>query len=328
MNLKMVTKETLFSSLGREKKPWQANYLAMYSTQWQGVVTDPDLMTVPMDDHLVHRGDGVFDVMRCVDGNIYKMEAHLSRLEKSAGAISLNPPPEYGQVREIIKAVILKGGEKNCLVRVILSRGPGGFSTNPFECPSSQMYINVIRHHRPPEAYYLEGVSLVTSHIPIKKSFFATIKSCNYLPNVLMKMEAINAGAQYAVCLDEEGYLAEGSIENVSVLSHDGILKFPGFEKTLAGTTAKRVFELAKTLVQEKRIRNVRFDRIPLEEAYLASEIFLMGTSINIIPVARLDGKPIGERQPGPIYRHLSLLLDRDMRENQDLLTPIVWNWG
>jgi len=324
MNLKMVTKENLFSNLAREKKPWQAGYLAMYSSQWQGVATDPDLMTVPIDDHLVHRGDGVFDVMRCVDGHIYQMEAHLNRLEKSAKAISLNPPPEYGQVREIIKAVILKGGEKNCLIRVVLSRGPGGFSTNPFECPSSQMYINVIRHHRPPEAYYLEGVSLVTSHIPIKKSFFATIKSCNYLPNVLMKMEAINAGGQYAVCLDEDGYLAEGSIENVSVLSNDGILKFPGFEKTLAGTTAKRVFDLAKTLVQEKKIRNVCFDKIPLEEAYLASEIFLMGTSINIIPVARLDGKPIGQGQPGPIYGHLSLLLDKDMRENQDLLTPVA----
>jgi len=326
MNLKTVTKENLFHTLAREKKPWQIDYLAMYSSQWQGMVTDPDLMTVPIDDHLVHRGDGVFEVMRCVDGSIYQMEAHLGRLEKSAKAISLHLPPEYGQVREIIKALILAAGEKNCIIRVILSRGPGGFTTNPFESPSSQLYINVIRYHRPPETFYREGVSLITSRIPVKKSFFATIKSCNYLPNVLMKMEAINAGSQYAVGLDEEGFLAEGSTENISVLSREGILRLPGFEKTLAGITAKRIFELAETLVQEKKLRSVRFDRIPLEEAYLASEVLLMGTSINILPVARFDGKPVGEGLPGPLYQSLSVLLDRDIRENRHLLTPIDWD--
>jgi branched-subunit amino acid aminotransferase/4-amino-4-deoxychorismate lyase len=326
MNLKTVTKENVFQSMARENKPWQGDYLAMYSSQWQGMVTDPDLMTVPIDDHLVHRGDGVFDVMRCVEGSIYQMEAHLSRLEKSAKAISLSLPPDYGQIRKIIKTLILAGGEKNCIIRVILSRGPGGFTTNPFESPSSQIYINVIRYRRPPEKFYREGVSLVTSRIPIKKSFFATIKSCNYLPNVLMKMEAINAGSQYAIALDEEGFLAEGSTENISVLSSDGILRLPGFEKTLAGITAKRLFELAETLIQEEKLQSVRFDRIPLEEAYHASEILLMGTSINILPVARFDGKPVGQGRPGPLYQSLSLLLDRDMRENRDLLTPISWD--
>lgn len=326
MNLKTVTKENVFQSMAREKKPWQGDYLAMYSSQWQGMVTDPDLMTVPIDDHLVHRGDGVFDVMRCVEGSIYQMEAHLSRLEKSAKAISLSLPPDYGQIREIIKTLILAGGEKNCIIRVILSRGPGGFSTNPFESPSSQIYINVIRYRRPSKTFYRKGVSLVTSRIPIKKSFFATIKSCNYLPNVLMKMEAINAGSQYAIGLDEESFLAEGSTENISVLSSDGILRLPGFEKTLAGITAKRLFELAETLIQEEKLQSVRFDRIPLEEAYHASEILLTGTSINILPVARFDGKPVGQGRPGPLYQSLSRLLDRDMRENRDLLTPIAWD--
>jgi branched-chain amino acid aminotransferase len=326
MNLKTVTKENIFQTLTRGKKPWQDNYLAMYSSQWKGMVTDPDLMTVPIDDHLVHRGDGVFDVMRCVDGRIYQMEAHLARLEKSAEAISLHLPPDYGQVREMIKALILAGGEKNCIIRIILSRGPGGFTTNPFESPSSQIYMNVIRYHRPPETFYREGVSLITSRIPIKKSFFATVKSCNYLPNVLMKMEAIHAGSQYAIGLDEEGFLAEGSTENIGVLSRDGVLRLPGFEKTLAGVTAKRVFELAEALVQEKELRRVRFDRIPLQDAYLASEVLLMGTSINILPVARFDGKAVGEGRPGPVYQSLSGLLDRDMRENRDLLTPLAWD--
>lgn len=325
MNLKLITKDNFSSTLATEKKEWHEEYLTMYSSQWGGFVTDPDLMMVPVDDHLVHRGDGVFDVMRCVDGKIYQMAAHLNRLERSARAISLELPPDYKHVREIIETLVLKGGEKDCIVRVMLSRGPGGFSTNPYECPSSQIYVNVIRYHKLPVKDYQDGVSIISSKVPVKKSFFATVKSCNYLPNVLMKMEAINAGCRYAIALDEEGYLAEGSTENIGTVSEDGVLKIPGFERTLAGITANRVFELADILVKEKLIKGVGFAKIPLDEAYLFPEIMLMGTSINILPVVNFDGRPIGNGSPGPVSAGLSRLLWKDMTENQDLLTEINW---
>ena len=321
MKLRLITKEEYFRSLDLEERPWQDNYLAMYSTLWQGVVTDPHLMMVPIDDHLVHRGDGVFDVIRCVEGKIYQLEAHLERLEGSAKAIALPMPAQYNRVREIVKALIVKCGDKNCIIRITLSRGPGGFSTNPFECPSSQMYINIIRYQSPHEKYYREGISTVTSRVPVKNAYFARIKSCNYLPNVLMKMEALNAGCPYAVGVDDEGGLAEGSTENVVVLTQDDILKFPHFARTLAGITAKRVFELADLLVREKRIKGVRFDPIPLEDAHRAKEMMLVGTSINILPIVSHDGRQIGQGIPGPVYSELSDLLQEDMRENADLLT-------
>ncbi|UCB48785.1 MAG: aminotransferase class IV [Deltaproteobacteria bacterium] len=325
MELKRITKDSFFSHIASEKRPWQENYLAMYSSQWCGFVTDPDLMTVPIDDHLVHRGDGVFDVMRCVRGKIYQMEAHLQRLERSAKSIYLDLPSDYSQIRDIIKTLILAGGEKECLARVILSRGPGSFSTNPYECPSSQMYVVVIRYHSLPEKVYQKGIPIVTSRIPIKKSYFATIKSCNYLPNVLMKMEAIQAKCKYSVGLDEEGCLAEGSTENVGVVSRDGVLKFPGFEKTLAGITVKRIIELAEALARDGVIQDIRFEKIPLDEAYLCSEVMLFGTSINILPVVIFDGRTVGEGAPGPVYLKLSSLLWKDMRENKDLLTRLDW---
>ena len=325
MELKRITKESFFSQIASERRPWQEDYLAMYSSQWSGFVTDPDLMTVPIDDHLVHRGDGVFDVMRCVKGRIYQMEAHLQRLERSARSISLDLPSDYSQIRDIIKALILAGGEKECLARVILSRGPGSFSTNPYECPSSQMYVVVIRYHSLPEKVYRKGISIVASRIPIKKSYFATIKSCNYLPNVLMKMEAIQAECKYSVGLDEEDCLAEGSTENVGVVSRDGVLKLPGFEKILAGITVKRIMELAEALVKNRVIQNIQFDKIPLDEAYLCSEVMLFGTSINILPVVIFDGRTIGDGEPGPVYLELSSLLWKDMHENQDLLTRLDW---
>jgi len=324
-NLRPITRKDFFSSLGPDHRKWQDNYLAMYSTWHHGIVTDPVLMLVPIDDHLVHRGDGVFDVMRCVNGRIYRMESHLKRLEDSARAISLNFPPEYEDIRDIIKSLVLAGGDKECIIRTIISRGPGGFSTNPFECPSSQLYINIIRYHELEEKDYREGVSVVLSKVPVKESFFATIKSCNYLQNVLMKMEAINAGYKYSVNIDDNGFLGEGSTENIAIMSEDNRFKIPSFEHTLAGTTAKRVMELADTLVKDRIIKGAGFGRISPEDVYRSREVMLMGTSINVLPVVNFNGKIIGSGSPGPVYSKLSGLLWKDMRENKDLLTDIEW---
>jgi branched-chain amino acid aminotransferase len=328
MKLEMITRENVFSTLAGEKKPWHGNYLAMYSTQWPGVTKDPCLMTIPIDDHLVHRGDGVFDVMRCVRGRVYQMEMHLRRFEKSAEAVSLDFPPEYKYIRDLIKKLIVLGAEKECLIRVLLSRGPGSFSPNPFDCPSSQLNININRFHPLPESAYKEGVRLVTSTVPIKKEYFANIKSCDYLPNVMMKMEALKSGCDYAVALDEDGFLAEGAIENIGIVTKEGVLKFPGFDRTLSGVTVTRVFHLGKELVNDGTIKDVRFDKITRNEAYASEEIFLTGTSLNILPVVTYDEHTIGAGSPGLVFKRLASLLWRDMTENDEALTEIDWEEG
>lgn len=326
MVLNKVTRENIFEILDLEPKPWQEDYLIMYSSQWRGFTTDPALMMVPLDDHLVHRGDGVFDAFRCVRGRIYLLEQHLERLDRSAGAISLASPLEYDRIRDIIAELVVRGGERDCVVRVILSRGPGSYSTNPFDCPATQVYMVVTRYKGDTSSCAPEGTSVLTSRIPAKGPFYARIKSCNYLPNVLMKMEAVKGGCSYAVGLDDEGYISEGPTENVGIVSEDGVLKFPVFEKTLAGTTVKRVFDLALSLVKKGLIDDVRFDRIAPEEIGRAREVMLMGTSINVLPVVRFDGKTIAAGGPGPVSRELSGLLWKDMTENKEMLTELNWS--
>lgn len=325
MDLERITERNFYAAVSHGGCPWHGDYLVMYSSQWKGYTTDPSLMLVPIDDHLVHRGDGVFDVMRCVKGKIYQMEAHLRRLENSAKAISLRFPPEYSEVRSLVTRLTAIGEERECVIRVVLSRGPGSFGPSPFDCPSSQLYINVLRFKGLPDSYYQDGVAVITSRTPAKRPMFARIKSCNYLANVLMKMEALTAGCPYAISVDEEGFLAEGATENVGVVTREGIMKFPEFEKTLSGVTAQRVFDLAQAMVREKRIRAVSFDRIPLQEAHEAREVFLTGTSLNVLPVVRYDDRIIGDGLPGPICMKLSDLLWRDMTENHNLLTEVPW---
>lgn len=311
-------------SLAKEfVKPYHQNYLAMYNSVLGGVVTHPFLMSIPVDDHMVHRGDGIFEAFKCVNGNIYNLEAHLTRLERSARAVYLTLPVTLEQIADLVIETIRIAGTRDCLIRLFVSRGPGGFTTNPYECPSSQIYIVVCSPSSPPEEHLKEGVMIKSSGIPVKKSYFANIKSCNYLPNVLMKKEAVDAGVQYTVSMDENGFLGEGSTENVGLVTSEGVLKFPKFSRILRGTTVTRAADLAELLVEAGQLRQVTFEDITLNEAYCGSEILLFGTTFDILAAVMFDGHPIGSGKPGEIYYLLRQLLEEDIRNNSALQTPV-----
>ena len=94
MDLRVLSQEDIFLSQARMAlEPEVPDYFAMYSSLWGGVVKDPALMVIPLDDHMVHRGDGIFEAFKCVNGYIYNLDAHLSRLENSARLIS--PAPAF-----------------------------------------------------------------------------------------------------------------------------------------------------------------------------------------------------------------------------------------
>ena len=305
------------------KKSYHEGYLAMYTSVLGGVVTHPFLMTIPMDDHLVHRGDGVFEVFKCADGKIYNLRSHLERLERSARAIYLKPPADIERITSMVIETVRVAGARDCLIRLFLSRGPGGFSTNPYECPTSQIYIVVSRLILPPAEHYTRGVTAKSSTIPVKKSYFANIKSCNYLPNVLMKKEAVDAGVNYTISIDENGFVGEGATENVGVVTRDQKLKLPTFARILQGTTVTRVTEMAEELVGLGKLRGLTLEDITLSEAYSSAEILLFGTSFGILPVTVFDGHSIGTGSPGPVFRLLQERLDMDIRNNTGLQTVV-----
>ncbi|UCG13715.1 MAG: aminotransferase class IV [Deltaproteobacteria bacterium] len=303
-------------------KPYHRDYLAMYSSVLGGAVTHPFLMTVPLDDHMVHRGDGIFEAFKCINGNIYNLEGHLERLERSARAVHLKLPATLEEITRLTVGTIRIAGTRDCLVRLFISRGPGGFTTNPYECSASQCYIVVCRLNPPPDEHYEQGVAVKSSKIPTKKSYFATIKSCNYLPNVLMKKEAMDAGVQFTISIDENGLLGEGSTENIGVVTPDLTLKLPRFSRILKGTTVTRIAELAEPLAEEGKLKRVVFEDITLNEAYSSEEILLFGTTFDVLPVVTFDEHPIGNGRPGPVYQMLRELFEQDLLTNSALHTP------
>ncbi|MFP5213518.1 MAG: aminotransferase class IV [Acidobacteriota bacterium] len=305
------------------KKPFHEDYLAMYSSWYGGIITDPALMMVPIDDHLVHRGDGIFEAFKCTGGKVYGLNRHLDRMERSAKGPGIVLPVDRARLSELILATIRASNADDCLVRVFVSRGPGGFSANPYECPARQLYIVVTGFHGYPKEKYDQGVKLKTSRVPMKKDYFANIKSCNYLPNVLMKKEAEDAGVDFTVSIDEQGFLGEGPTENVGIVTKRRELLVPRFDRILRGTTVTRVMELAEALVASGDLTRVGEADITPEDAYDASEIMMFGTSFDVFPIVEYDGKAIGGGKVGPLFRKLLTLFHEDQRDNPEMTTPV-----
>ena len=296
----------------------------MFSSIYDGIVTDPVLMMLPIDDHMVHRGDGVFEALKAVHGKIYNLDGHLDRLANSARGLALPLPAAFAQVKEIVVETMRAGGRPEAMIRIFVSRGPGGFAVNPYECPASQLYVVVTTLGTPFMRLHPDGASVITSAVPAKSAGMANIKNCNYAPNVLMKKEAVDAGVDFSAGFDENGFLTEGATENMGIVSQDNRLLFPKLDRILAGTTMLRLMALAEELVQARRLAGVGFADISRADILCAREFLVAGTTINVAAAVAFDGHPIGGGKPGPICKELNVLLEHDMHDNGSLLTPVL----
>jgi branched-chain amino acid aminotransferase len=309
------------------RKPYHANYYAMYSSVYGGIVTDPVLMLVPIDDHMVHRGDGIFEVFKCVNGGIYNMDAHMKRLTRAAQALSFRLPGGIEDIKLKVIETVKTGNHHDCCIHLYLSRGPGSFSVNPYECPETQLYIVVTALGKPFMELHPEGARIKTSSVVSKPAFYAGVKSCNYLPNVLMKKEAVESGVDFVLSFDDRGCLSEGATENAGIVTRNSELLFPNLDCILAGTTMLRLLELAEKLVESGDLKSSRFADIPRKAVYDAAELLIVGTTPNVAAAREFDGEPVGDGKPGPICKKLGELLENDISSNKELLTSVS-NWS
>lgn len=315
----IVSRDEWISRLpNRDKKLY-----AMYSSVTDCIVTDQSVMSVPVDDHMVHRGDGVFESFKCVDGSIYNLEDHLARLEKSCGMLGIELPVPLEEMGRIIIQTVRAGNQPNALVRLLLSRGQGTMGIDPYACFNPELYIVVYEMHGAKIDKMPDGVSVGLSKIPIKPGIFAQVKTCNYLPNVLMKKEAVDMGVDFTVSLDENRFLAEGATENIGIVTRGKELFMPPPERVLAGTTAKRAMDFAKQLKAERVLTNAEFRPINLGAVRSAAEVHIYGTTPNITPVTTFDGNRVGDGKPGAIAARLFEMLKEEMIPDSTRLTKV-----
>lgn len=257
---------------------------------------------VSVFDHGLLYGDGVFEGIRAYHGRVFKLKEHIDRLYDSARAIGLTIPLSKAEMTEVVLETCRRNGLTDCYIRLVVTRGTGDLGLDPRNCGRPNV-INIASNISlyPPELYE-KGLTLgtVATRRNIPEGVNPRIKSLNYLNNIMAKMEAVRQGLPEAVLLNEQGYVAECTGDNIFIVKN-GVLKTPApFIGLLEGVTRNAVIELAKK------------NGIPVEETvltrydlYVADECFLTGTAAELIPAVEIDGRMIGDGKPGPVFKRL-----------------------
>lgn len=285
-----------------------AKYKVMYSSLLDGFVMNSHLMVIPLDDHLVHRGDGVFEAVRLIKGQVYLLDLHLQRLEKSAQKIGLKMPLSLAEIKNLIAEGCKHSGLQEAMIRIFISRGPGDFSTNPYSTYGSQLYFVITEFAPMDPQKYTEGVSVLRSQVPQKDPFYATIKSCNYLPNVLMKKEAIDLQCDFSIGINPDGMILESSTENIGFVDEKGFLVHPPYGEILRGCTLSRCVELAKQSPL-LGLKGIQERAVKFEELFSAKEVMMFGTTLDVLPVCYVEEEPVGNGEVGAVTRKLREML-------------------
>jgi branched-chain amino acid aminotransferase len=264
-----------------------------------GEIVDGAEARIPVTDHGLLYGDGIFEGIRVYRNRVFRLDAHMKRFAAAARGIALDLPGGIDAVRAIVLATVRSFGAEEAYVRLIATRGEGSLGVDPTTCPRPRL-ICLVDHVRiyPPEKF-ASGLDLVTSSLrrPSPDVLDPRIKSLNYLNNVLAKLEALQRGADEALMLNAQGMVAETSVANVFVVRDGVLLTPPAVDGALEGITRATVLELAATLGIPARERTLsRFD------FFAADEAFLTGSGAGIVPIRSLDDRSIGSGSPGPVF--------------------------
>jgi branched-chain amino acid aminotransferase len=248
-------------------------------------------------------GDGVFEGIRAYNGRIFRLDQHVERLYRGAKAIALEVPLTPEEFRDIMIETVRRNNLRDCYIRVIVSRGEGDLGLDPRNCVDAATVVVIASSIALyPKQVYEEGLDVITctTRRNLPTALNPQIKSLNYLNNILAKIEVVRAGAHEGLMLNHLGYVAEATGDNVFVWRGGKLITPPVHTGILEGITRQVVLELA----QEMELP-VREDMLTLFEVYSADECLLTGTAAEVVPVARVDGRIIGDGKPGPITKRL-----------------------
>jgi len=267
-----------------------------------GRVRDGSEARIPVSDHGLLYGDGVFEGIRVYGRRIFRLEAHLQRLASGAKALGLALPGGLGAVREVALETARAFGADEAYLRLIVTRGDGPLGIDPTQCSEPRLICIADRIAVFPEHKRSAGIDLLTSswRRPPADVLDPRVKSLNYLNNVLAKLEAKQRGADEALLLNAAGSIAETSVANLFAVRDGDLLTPPTTDGALEGITRATVLELAASLAIPAREQSLgRFD------LFAASEVFLTGSGAGLVPVRSLDGRSIGAGGPGPVYEKI-----------------------
>jgi branched-chain amino acid aminotransferase len=253
-------------------------------------------------DHGLFYGDGIFEGIRVYKGCVFRLDAHLERLEYSAKAILLKIPLTRAELSDAVCELCRRNGVKDGYIRLLVTRGVGSLGLSPATCKKATIIIIADKIQLYPPEVYEKGLAIITS--PTRRTNPAalnpSIKSLNYLNNIMAKVEAAQAGALEAIMLNDQGYVAECTGDNIFIV-HKNVVYTPEVSSgALKGITRQVILELCEKLGLKLLETNLtRYD------VWCADECFLTGTAAELIPVVNVDAREIGTGKPGPVTTKL-----------------------
>ncbi len=257
---------------------------------------------VSVYDHGFLYGDGVFEGIRAYNGVVFKLKEHVDRLYRSAHAIMLNMPLTKEEMIQAVVETLRKNQMKDSYIRLVVSRGVGDLGLDPRKCPKPTVIVIAdtikIKSGNAQET----GITTMFSWVrrnPVDATTHE-VKSLNYLNSILAKIEANNNGVDEAMCLENNGYIAEGVGENVFIVKDGELFSPPTSTGALAGITAEVVTQIAAKLGIKVNICNLTPFML-----FTADEAFFTGTAMEMAPIREVNKRVIGDGKPGPVTKKL-----------------------
>ncbi len=279
-----------------------------------GQLVEQDQAKVSVYDHGLLYGDGVFEGIRCYSGKVFEIDAHIKRLFDSAKAIRLTIPMTPDEITKAIYKTLQANNLEDSYIRLVVTRGVGCLGISPRTCRNPSVIIIADKISLYPAELYEKGMAVITSSIVRNhpNAISPRIKSLNYLNNILAKIEALDAGVEEAILFNHLGFVAECTGDNV-FLAYEGKLLTPPTEAgMLGGVTRGVVIKLA-----EKEGITVIEKNLTRYDLYTADECFFTGTAAEVIPVTKIDNRPIGDEKVGPLTLRLIAAFKKFVRSHK-----------
>ncbi len=255
-------------------------------------------------DSVVQGGDAVWEGLRLYNGKIFRLDAHLARLRRSAQALAFEKIPSDDEIiAEIRRTLAANSMTDNVHIRLTLTRGVKITSGMDPRLNQHGPTLIVLAEHKPP-VYDTGGITLITSSVrrSAPDSLDPKIHHNNLLTSILAKIEANVAGADDAIVLDQRGFVAETNATHVFLVT-GGVLGTPTTAACPEGITRQAVLDLAADAGLQCAVGDYS-----LTQLYAADEVFVTGTMGGLVPVLAVDGRTIGDGKPGPVTRKLTEL--------------------
>jgi branched-chain amino acid aminotransferase len=273
------------------------------ATVWvDGKWNDRETAVISVYDHGLLYGDGVFEGMRIYNGKVFRLKEHVDRLYDSAQAIWLTIPMSKDEMVAVTEEGVRRSGLKEGYLRHLVTRGIGDLGLDPRKCPKPSVIIITDAIRLWPAEVYETGLRVVTAGTPIphREALSPRVKSLNYLPHIMAKIEGIQAGADEVIMLDSTGSVAEGSGQNLFVVKHGKLRTPPAYAGILRGVTRDAVMEMAQAAGYD-----VGEEPLNRYDVYTADEAFFTGTAAEVVGIREVDGRVIGTGKEGPVTRDL-----------------------